>query len=276
MLRIVVQNGQNTTSGTAVVVPIAGETVAITAASLVGSAATVEGFDASGRSHKLEVLGANARSGIAVVKVPWAMPAASIGQDSLFAGQFLLLTCVSGSSEKPTSMFGQVDDPATSTTGLMDVIDVDVTRGATPGGVLLDSGGNMVGLLAATNEGSGDLTGQFVPAWFAVGVAEKIVSGSVVHGWLGVEGTNPTDGEPGALVVKAPAQEPAAAAGVKPGDLVVGLVSDGVMDPILSMSDLEARLYIEPPGARIELRVFRGAEELTPSPVLASSLPASH
>jgi serine protease Do len=276
MLRIVVQNGQNTTSGTAVVVPIAGETVAITAASLVGSAATVEGFDASGRSHKLEVLGADARSGIAVVKIPWAMPAASIGQGSLFAGQILLLTCVGASSESPTSMIGQVDDPATSTTELMDVIDVDVTPSATPGGVLLDSKGSMVGLLAATNDGAGDVTGEFVPAWFAVGVAEKIVSGSMVHGWLGVEGTNAADGEAGALVVKAPAQEPAAAAGVRPGDLVVGLLSDGVMDPILSMSDLEARLYIEPPGARIELRVFRGGEELTPSPVLAASLPASH
>jgi serine protease Do len=274
MLRIVVQNGRNTTSGTAVVVPIAGETVAITAASLVGSAATVEGFDASGRSRKLEVIGADTQSGIAVVKVPWAMPAASIGQDSLFAGQVLLLTCVGGSSESPTSMFGQVDDPATSAKPLMDVIDVDVTPSATPGGLLLDSKGNMVGLLAATNDGSGDVTGEFVPAWFAVGVARKIVTGSVVHGWLGVEGTNAADGEAGALVVKAPAQEPAAAAGVRPGDLVVGLLSDGVMDPILSMSDLEARLYIEPPGAKVELRVFRGGEELTPSPVLAASLPS--
>jgi serine protease Do len=275
MLRIVVQNGQNRTSGTAVVIPVAGETVAITAASLVGSAANVEGFDTSGRSHKLKVLGADARTGIAVVKVPWAMPAASIGQDSLSVGEYLLLTCVGGSPESPMSMFGQVDDPATSARDLMDVIDVDVTPSATPGGVLLDSEGNMVGLLAATNGGSGDVTGEFVPAWFAIGVARKIVSGSEVHGWLGVEGTNPTDGAQGALVVKAPAQEPAAAAGLKPGDLVVGLLSDGVMDPILSMSDLEARLYIEPPGAKIELQVLRGGEELTPSPVLAGSLAAS-
>jgi serine protease Do len=275
MLRIVVQNGQNTASGTAVVIPIAGETVAITAASLVGSAASVEGFDASGRSHELKVLGADTRTGIAVVKVPWAMPAASIGQDPLSVGEYLLLTCVGGSPERPLSMFGQVDDPATSAKDLMDVIDVDVTPDATPGGLLLDSAGNMVGLLAAMNDGSGDVTGEFVPAWFAIGVARKIVSGSEVHGWLGVEGTNPTNGEQGALVVKAPAQEPAAAAGLKPGDLVVGLLSDGVMDPILSMSDLQARLYIEPPGARIELQVLRGAQELTPSPVLAGSLAAS-
>jgi S1-C subfamily serine protease len=278
MLRIVVQKGQNATSGAAVVIPIAGETgetVAITAASLVGSAANVEGFDASGRSHKLEVLGADARTGIAVVKVPWAMPAASIGQDPLSVGEFLLLTCVGGSSERPMSMLGQVDDPATSASDLMDVIDVDVTPSATPGGVLLDSEGNMVGLLAAKNDGSGDVTGEFVPAWFAIGVARKIVAGSEAHGWLGVEGTNPSDGAQGALVVKAPAQEPAAAAGLRPGDLVVGLLSDGVMAPILSMSDLEAHLYIEPPGAKIELQVLRGQEELTPSPVLAGSLAAS-
>jgi hypothetical protein len=37
------------------------------------------------------------------------------------------------------------------------------------------------------------------------------------------------------------------------------------------MADLRGRLYLEPPGARIELEVMRGAQELTLSSVLAAS-----
>jgi len=157
---------------------------------------------------------------------------------------------------------------------LMDVIDVDVTERATPGGVLLDSHGDVLGLLAATSSDSDDLVGEFVPAWFAVGVAQKIAQERrLVHGWLDVVGTNPDNGQEGALVVSESPHGAAAAAGIKPGDVVVGMITPGGMDPILSMSDLEGRLYLEPPGAKVELQVLRGGQDLTLAPVLAASVP---
>src|SRR3984957_2894150 len=113
VLKISVKNGKSVNEGTAVVVPAGAETIAITAASLVGSAASVEGFDSSGIGHKLKVLGVNTASGVAVIKIPWAMPAASIAQQTLFAGQYLLLTCDESSSNAPTPTVGQVDNPDT-------------------------------------------------------------------------------------------------------------------------------------------------------------------
>jgi S1-C subfamily serine protease len=96
----------------------------------------------------------------------------------------------------------------------------------------------------------------------------------VVHGWLGVVGTDAIHGAiHGAGVVETLAEGPAAVAGLKPGDLVVGMLTAGVMEPILSMSDLEGRLYLEPPGAKVELEVVRGEEVLTLAPVLAASKP---
>jgi S1-C subfamily serine protease len=274
VLKIVVKNGQGETDGTAVVVPAGGETVAITAASLVGDAASVEGFDSSGTGHKLKVLGVNSASGVAVIKIPWSMPAASIAQQTLFAGQYLLLTCDESSSNAPTPTVGQVDNPDTSAPNLMDVIDVDVTERATPGGVLLDSQGDVLGLLAATSSDSDDLIGEFVPAWFAVGVAQKIAAERrLVHGWLDVVGTNPDNGQEGALVVSESPHGAAAAAGIKPGDVVIGMITAGGMAPILSMSDLEGRLYLEPPGAKVELQVLRGGQDLKLAPVLAASVP---
>ena len=272
VLKIAVQNGASATEGSAVVVPDGAQTIAITAASLVGNAASVVGFDASGNTHKLKVLGVNSASGVAVIKIPWAMPAASFAQQTLFAGQ-LLLTCDGGSSDAPTPMVGQVDNPDTSTSQLMDVIDVEVAPAATPGGVLLDSHGDVIGLLAGTRSQSSDLIGEFVPAWLAVGVAKKIVvERRLVHGWLDVVGSNPQSGSEGALVVSESPHGAAAAAGIKPGDVVVGLITAAGMDPILSMYDLEGRLYLEPPGAKIELQVLRGGQDLTLAPVLASSL----
>jgi S1-C subfamily serine protease len=270
MFKIVVQSGQKTTQGTAVVVDVDSETIAITAASLVGSGTSVTGFDDTGRTHTLRVLGVDTKSGVAVLKVPWAMPAAPIGQETLTPGLYVF-ACLGQSWDTPIPTAAEVGDPDSSNSDLMDAIDVDVTPGVTPGGVLLDSQGNMIGLLAATSVKSGDLTGEFVPAWLAVGVAEKIAKESrVVHGWLGVMGKTVAQG---ALVVATPPRGPAAAAGIKPGDLVVGLISAEGMDPILSMADLEGRLYLEPPGARVELQVIRGAREMMLSTVLTASMP---
>jgi serine protease Do len=270
MFKIVVQNGQNSNEGTAVVVPDSYETIAITAASLVGNASSVTGFESGGRPRQLKVLGVDSKSGIAVVRVPWAIPAAPIAEEALSVGQILILTCMSGSSTTPVPGTGQVDDPDTSGEQMMDAIDVDVTKSVTPGALLLDPAGNMIGLMGATE--AGDSIGEFVPAWLAVGVAQKIATESrVVHGWLDVKGMTNSSG--GAKIVVVPAKGPAAAAGIKPGDVVVGLMTAGVVDPILSMADLEGRLYLEPPGARVELQVVRGGENLTFSPVLAASLP---
>ncbi len=272
MLRIV-GDGPDKAFGTGVVMAVAGKTVAITAASLVGSSASVEAIGPSGKPQALKVLGVDDQSGIAVLKIPWAMPAVSIAQETVSPGQLSMLVCLGQGSDVVVPAMGEVNQ-ADVTTQLMDAIDVDITPVATPGGVLLDSSGDVLGVLGATQSSKTDEMGEFVPSWLAVGVATKLTeSHRVVHGWLDVDGTTAYGPVKGAFVVTVPTAGPAASAGLKPGDVVVGISTPAGTDPIESMADLRGRLYLEPPGARIELDVVRGGQELVLSPVLTAAHP---
>ncbi len=272
MLRIVVGSGQAKVEGTGVAVSIAGETVAITAASLVGKSQSVEAFSSSGVASMLDVLGVDDQSGIAVVKVPWTMPVVSIAQETVTPGQWLMLACLGRGSDSLVPAIGEVNQADVSAQ-LMDAFEVDVTPLATPGGVLLNSSGDVLGILAATHSNPGDEMGEFVPAWLAVGVATKLTeSHQVVHGWLDVQGTT-AQGIKGAFVVSVPQSGPAAAAGLKPGDVVVGISTSSGTDPIASMADLRGRLYLEPPGTQVELHVVRGSQAMVLSPVLTAAIP---
>ena len=134
---------------------------------------------------------------------------------------------------------------------------MDITPVATPGGVLLDSTGDVLGILSATTSSANDDSGSSCLPGSRVGVATKLTEAhQVIHGWLDVEGTTASTASgagKGAYVVAVPASGPAAAAGLKPGDVVVGISGSNGIDPIESMADLRGRLYLEPPGARIEL-----------------------
>jgi S1-C subfamily serine protease len=70
-----------------------------------------------------------------------------------------------------------------------------------------------------------------------------------------------------------PAAGPAAAAGLKPGDLVIGISTSTGTAQIESMADLRGRLYLEPPGARVELDVLRADAEIVLSPILTAVHP---
>ncbi len=272
MLRIVVGSGASKAVGSGVAVSVAGETVAITAASLVGKSESVEASDPSGASRTLNVLGVDDASGIAVVKVPWPMPVVTIAQQTVTAGQWLMLACLGRGSDVLVPAIGEVNGADVSSQ-LMDAIDVDITPIATPGGVLLNSSGDVLGILSATDSSPTDQMGEFVPSWLAVGVATKLVeSHEVVHGWLDVQGTT-AQGVKGAFVVSVPQSSPAAAAGLKPGDVVVGITTSTGVHPIASMADLRGRLYLEPPGARVELHVVRGSQVMVLSPVLTAAVP---
>ncbi len=272
MLRIVVGTGHAKSVGTGVVVYVAGETVAITAASLVGSSTSVEAISPSGNARMLKVLGVDDASGIAVVKVPWSMPVAPIAQETVSAGQLLVLACQGRNSDVLVPAMGQVNQTVgTSNSTLMDAIAVDISPVATPGGLLLDSSGNMLGVLSATQSSKSNELGEFVPSWLAVGVATRLTRAhQVIHGWLDVKGVTAGGG---ASVVAVPATGPASAAGLKPGDVVIEISTSTGSDPISSMADLRGRLYLEPPGARIELEVMRAGHELTLSPVLTAAHP---
>jgi S1-C subfamily serine protease len=124
----------------------------------------------------------------------------------------------------------------------------------TAGQPLLNQLGQVVGILynpAGVNRaGNGGALSTFLPTQLVVGVADDLRSRArVVHGWIGVEGTDLANGS-GAKVVTVQANGPAAGR-LQSGQVIVGLNSQ----PVRTMAELRARLYVLPPGAPVTVSV---------------------
>jgi S1-C subfamily serine protease len=134
--------------------------------------------------------------------------------------------------------------------GMAVITSTPAATSETAGAPLLNSSGDVLGILCYPDAQSpGSLT--FLPTQLVVGVANDLRSGNkVVHGWLGVEGTDQT-GLAGAKVVQVQANSPAAHGGLQAGQLIVGVNST----PVRTMAELRSRLYVLAPGAAVALAV---------------------
>ena len=106
----------------------------------------------------------------------------------------------------------------------------------------------MVGILYDPDPGNAPAA--FLPSDLVVGVANDLRSDNrVVHGWLGVQGTDAPDGT-GAKVEQVQTGGPASGL-LQTGQLIVAVNAT----PVRSMAELRARLYVLPPGAPITVSV---------------------
>jgi S1-C subfamily serine protease len=96
--------------------------------------------------------------------------------------------------------------------------------------------------------------GFAIPIDVAISVADALISGRAPQaGFLGVGGTVPSVGRPGALLTQVEPGSPAAAAALRPGDLITAFGNA----PVTSMLDLMAKVRITPPRTKVDLEVFR-------------------
>ena len=87
-----------------------------------------------------------------------------------------------------------------------------------------------------------------------MGVADDLRSQNrVVHGWLGVQGTDAPDGG-GAKVAEVQSGGPASGV-LQVGQLIVAVDAT----PVRTMAELRARLYVLPPGTPVTLSVEQPA-----------------
>jgi putative serine protease PepD len=132
------------------------------------------------------------------------------------------------------------------------------------GGVLADRRGRVIGVNDAIRTG-GDSNGNVgigfaIPIDIAARSATAIVQGKPIQtGYLGVTMAEPTGGQDGALVQEVVPGSPADKAGLRPGDLVVGIDGQSVAD----YGELGARIRAHKPGDKITLTVVRGGNETT-------------
>ena len=138
------------------------------------------------------------------------------------------------------------------------------------GGALIDSAGNLVGINTAIYSRSGGSLGIgfAIPASSAKQVMEQIIqTGGVTRGWIGVEAREitPEMGESfrmgtttGVLIEGVLRGGPAERAGLKPGDILVGIDGKPVKDPN-SMLNLVAALV---PGKPASIRLRRDNKDV--------------
>ncbi|PYO51904.1 MAG: peptidase, partial [Candidatus Rokuibacteriota bacterium] len=139
------------------------------------------------------------------------------------------------------------------------------------GGPLVDTRGTLVGINTAIFSQTGGSVGIgfAIPVNLAKDVLRQLKeNGKVVRGYLGVAVAPVTpetgraaklDAARGALVAEVIVGSPAASAGLKPGDVILGFQNEPIQNPV----DLTRRVAGTPPGSKVALRVARGGNETT-------------
>jgi putative serine protease PepD len=245
----------------------------LTNAHVVGASTTVGVRLASGVRLEGEVLGADQSTDVAVVSIDSTAEfgvAVLASAGSIEVGQLAVAigspfgleqTVTSGIVSAMDRIILNEVDGIDSVVGMIQT-DAPINPGNS-GGALADRQGRVVGMntsirtdgTVAANVG----VGFAIPSETAQLIADRIVSGeSLDSGYLGINGQDPALGDPGALVTTVIVGDPAEAAGLLVGDLIVGF-NDEVID---SMSELAAEVRLQQPGDVVSLTVVRDGAEL--------------
>jgi serine protease Do len=230
------------------------------------------------REFRAKVLGADPLTDIAVLRVDSSskLPVVRLGNaQQLQVGDPVLAIGSPFGFEQSASQ-GIVSALGRSLPGDSSVPFIQTDAAVNPGnsgGPLFDGSGAVVGINAQIYSRSGGFQGLSfaIPINVALKVKDQIVShGKVSHARLGVtvQDLNQTLAESfglsrpdGALVASVSPDSAAAAAGLKPGDVVTEINGE----PIVRSGDLSSRISLAAPGDTVRLKVWRdkSARELT-------------
>jgi S1-C subfamily serine protease len=228
-------------------------TIATTAAAVLGATGVVA-YLADGTQYEAKLLGVDADSGAAVVRVGARPLAASSGWASTLA---MGDTVHTGGASGPTARVDALGVNASTDSGqvLKHLVRLDIDDDApiAEGTPLLDSHERVVGLCT---HGRDDRM-YAVPIEIPRAAARSInVHGRVVVPWLGVSGDDGGGTTDGAAVEKVTDGSPANAAGLQPGDTIISM--DG--QPIGSMAVLALSLRDYDAGAMVDLAYVRNGD----------------
>ena len=139
------------------------------------------------------------------------------------------------------------------------------------GGALVDANGNLVGIntLIYSRSGGYQGIGFAIPVGLAKKVMEEIIeTGSVTRGWFGVELANITPelaeslglaGTRGAIVGGIERGSPADRAGIRLGDVIIGVGERAVVDLTATLNAIADI----PPGKTVQVKLLRRNQEAT-------------
>ena len=178
-----------------------------------------------------------------------------VGDDVVAIGNALGLR---GDPSVTRGIVSALDRSIGELTGLLQT-DAAINSGNS-GGPLVNAAGQVIGInTAIAVQRNAQNIGFAIPIDRAKAIADRLVRGEEASpiAFLGVTTTDNTDGTTGATIAEVTAGSPAAAANLRPGDIVVA-IGDDTVSGAASLSRLVGE---RAPGARIELTVLRDGDE---------------
>ncbi len=274
MVGLIVTTPRGTRTGTGLVVEAGG--IVATVASLLHGATRISAVDVMGTRWSAEVVGQDARSGVAAVRIGDDLPAASPNQIAPLPGAAAVVVSSSGSpGNRPAidavaaTVLGSGSTGTSSTLGALATTDAaSASPIIQPGSVLVDRSGRAVGILVTTSTTPLGHRSSYAPTNLVRAVvAQLVTAGSVRTGVLGATTATAVDAarhETGATLTQVVASGAGEQAGLAPGDVVVAV--DGVQ--IRSAAELATAIYADPPGTTCSLTVQRDGATFTTVAIL--------
>jgi Do/DeqQ family serine protease len=235
----------------------------ITNAHVVKDAREIQITLKDNRRLPAKLVGSDAGTDIAVIKVePARLTDIKFGDsDALQVGDFVMaIGNPFGIGQTATSgIVSALGRSGLSMEGYEHFIQTDASiNPGNSGGALVNLRGELIGINSAIIGPAGGNVGIgfAVPSVMARAVMDQLIRfGEVKRGRLGIAMTNATEVE-GAQIAEVEANSPAAAAGLRKGDVVLALNGH----PVRGSAELRARLGVVPAGETVELKVQRGKD----------------
>jgi Do/DeqQ family serine protease len=276
---VVPQERRATSLGSGVVVGDRG--TILTSNHVVEHAREVKVSVSDDRELRARVLGTDPRTDLAVLRVENAsLPKAALGDSERLQVGDIVLAIGNPFGLGGTVTMGIVSAIGRGSLGIADYEDFIQTDAAinpgNSGGALINTRGEVIGINTAIYSRTGGYQGIgfAIPSNMARGVLESILEhGRVVRGYagLGLQAVTPDiarafdlDETRGALVAAIDPRGPAAAAGLRPGDVIVSLRGR----PVASDDDLRTQLSRLKPGEKAGLVVVRNGRRFEAGLVL--------
>jgi serine protease Do len=237
----------------------------VTNAHVVEGSSNIEVDFGKGRRIPAKLVGADAESDVALLKVETGSPLAALpfgDSDRIAVAEWVLVIgSPFGLDHSVTlgivSHTGRADISPVGRPGTYDFIQTDASiNPGNSGGPVLNLRGEVIGIATAVNA-----TGQGIGFAIPINMVKEVVGqlrdrGHVVRSWLGVAVRDPapSDSPQGVVVTEVATGGPAAGAGVKVGDVITGFEGHEISTPA------RLRWYVSTAGVgrSVEVKVRRG------------------
>jgi serine protease Do len=242
---------------------------------VVDGATDVKVYLHDGREFQAHIVGTDAKTDVAVLKIDANnLPAIPLGDSSKVQVGDLVFAVGDPFGVGQTVTMGIVSAKGRANLGIEDYEDFIQTDASinpgNSGGALIDARGELVGINTAilSRSGGSQGIGFAIPVNLARHDMDEIVAhGHVIRGWLGATIQNVTpamakafgmEAPGGALIADVSPNSPAAEAGLKPGDIITGMNGQAVADS----ASLRLQVSESAPGTSIPMTVRRGNSTL--------------